>query len=234
MGQLTNIDYSDDTPDVAFTYDRMGRQATVTDVLGARVHVYDPVTFDLVAERLPDGHVLARMYDHYGRPVGIALDDAYQVTYDYDDASRFAVITSAVNGATSTVKYAYLAQSDLLSGWTVRGPSFRTIMECSRFYEASRDMVSTVRVARAGILLAQYDYVNDPLGRRVSRVDRGTKPKGVPLVVQNVFGYNARSELDAAVMGTNQYGYQYDAIGNRLAAVANDQTIQYDANALNY
>ncbi len=41
LGQLVSIDYSDSTPDVAFTYDRLGRQLTVTDVLGTRTNVYE-------------------------------------------------------------------------------------------------------------------------------------------------------------------------------------------------
>ncbi len=53
LGQLVAIDYSDSTPDVAFTYDRLGRQLTVTDVLGTRTNVYSPT--DLLDERHPDG-----------------------------------------------------------------------------------------------------------------------------------------------------------------------------------
>ena len=55
LGQLAAIDYSDSTPDVAFTYDRLGRQLTVTDVLGTRTNVYFPT--DLLEERHPDGSV---------------------------------------------------------------------------------------------------------------------------------------------------------------------------------
>ena len=53
LGQLVAIDYSDSTFDVAFTYDRLGRQLTVTDVLGTRTNVYSPT--DLLEERHPDG-----------------------------------------------------------------------------------------------------------------------------------------------------------------------------------
>jgi YD repeat-containing protein len=40
-GELTAIDYSDDTPDIAFTYDRLGRQHTVTDAAGTRTFAYN-------------------------------------------------------------------------------------------------------------------------------------------------------------------------------------------------
>ena len=45
--------------------------------------------------------------------------------------------------------------------------------------------------------------------------------------------YNNRSELAAASIGTNLYGYSYDTIGNRLWSAANLATNTYIANALN-
>lgn len=228
LGQLTNIDYSDDTPDVSFTYDRMGRQVEVTDALGTRTNLYDPATFDLATEQLPDGQVLARSYDRFGRPAGIALDEGYQVAYAYDDASRFMAITSVVNAATTAVKYDYLAQSDLVSGWSVREPSKSPVLAVTRRYEPWRDLVVAIVATNSAGYVAQYTYANDRLGRRFARNDSIGDTK-----VVNSFGYNARSELDVAVMGTNQFGYQYDAIGNRQAAIANVSTNVYQANALN-
>ncbi len=45
--------------------------------------------------------------------------------------------------------------------------------------------------------------------------------------------YNRRSELAAATVGTNLYGYSYDTIGNRLWSAANLATNTYVANVLN-
>ncbi len=70
------------------------------------------------------------------------------------------------------------------------------------------------------------------MNRGCNRIARNDFTSGV-VSVSNAFGYNARSELDAAVMGTNQFGYQYDAIGNRQADIANDLTTLYEANPLN-
>ena len=67
LGQLVAIDYSDATPDVAFTYDRLGRQLTVTDILGTRTNVYSPT--DLLEERHPDGTAFVRSYDDFAFPV---------------------------------------------------------------------------------------------------------------------------------------------------------------------
>jgi len=45
--------------------------------------------------------------------------------------------------------------------------------------------------------------------------------------------YNNRSELAAATIGMNLYGYSYDTMGNRLWSAANLATNTYVANALN-
>ena len=45
--------------------------------------------------------------------------------------------------------------------------------------------------------------------------------------------YNRRSELAAATVGTDRYGYAYDTIGNRLWSAANAVTNSYTANSLN-
>ena len=45
--------------------------------------------------------------------------------------------------------------------------------------------------------------------------------------------YNRRSELAAATAGTDNYGYAYDSIGNRLWSAANTATNTYSANNLN-
>ena len=49
----------------------------------------------------------------------------------------------------------------------------------------------------------------------------------------NLFGYNMKSELADAIMGTNVYAYLYDPIGNRQLASANEVTNLYQANELN-
>lgn len=230
LGQLANVDYSDSTPDVSYAYDRMGRPATITDALGTRTHVYDPATLDLAAEQLPDGQTLARAHDRFGRPAGIALSNGYRVAYAYDDAGRFAALGFSVPSVTTRVQYAYLPQSDLVSGWTIRDPSKDPTLLVKRSYESRRDLVSSIEVTNSVGLLMRYDYSNDRLGRRIARKETIS---GGNVWSSNSFGYNDRSELDVAVMGTNQFGYQYDAIGNRLAAVADGRTVRYRANRLN-
>jgi RHS repeat-associated protein len=75
--------------------------------------------------------------------------------------------------------------------------------------------------------VSAFDYINDSIARRTQRIDSGSA------IATNAFGYNLRSELASARMGTNAYGYAYDAIGNRLAVTNNAEAFTYTANALN-
>ena len=54
-----------------------------------------------------------------------------------------------------------------------------------------------------------------------------------PVSLSREWLYNNRSELAAASIGTNLYGYSYDTIGNRLWSSANLATNTYVANSLN-
>ena len=214
-GQLTNIAYSDSTPDVAFTYDRLGRQLTATDALGTRTNQYDALT--LLEERLPDGTVLARAHDAFGRPAGIALDADYTVGYGYDEFGRFAAIAVS-NGV--QFDYSYVLDSSLLVGWSVSNGA-----AAAYAYEPNRDLRTDVVNTFDGDPISSFAYTYDAAGRRTQRVDSG--------LTTNLFGYNMRSELADAIMGTNIYAYLYDTIGNRREASANEVTNVYQANELN-
>jgi YD repeat-containing protein len=80
-----------------------------------------------------------------------------------------------------------------------------------------------------GNLISAFDYANDALGRRNARLD--SLPAGV--AITNAFGYNARSEVTTAAMGTNTYGYVFDPIGNRITATNNAEVASYTSNGLN-
>ena len=83
------------------------------------------------------------------------------------------------------------------------------------------DMVNTFD----GSPVSAFAYTYDAVGRRTQRLDSG--------LTTNLFGYNMKSELADAIMGTNVYAYLYDPIGNRQLASANEVTNLYQANELN-
>ena len=228
VGSLTNINYSDSTPDVTFSYDRLGRQKLAHSVgVYTNSFAYDS-HFQLTNETQVSvfgtpvrTNTLARSYDAFGRPTGISLDKpSYSVRYSYDTAGRFNSVSSSVLSVSSVVKYSYLSNADLIAGW-----SNNAGLSVSRAYESHRDLLATVFNRWNGSLVSSFAYTNDALGRRTRRIDSGSRT--------NDFGYNIRSELASAAMGTNQYGYTYDPIGNREWARMNANTNRYTANELN-
>ena len=87
-GELLTVDYEDPgTADITYTYDRLGRQATVTDATGTRSFDYDDATLQLDTETLDatfyDGLELTRQYEDGtetnglpGRDSGYTLQDS--------------------------------------------------------------------------------------------------------------------------------------------------------------
>jgi len=70
-----------------------------------------------------------------------------------------------------------------------------------------------------------YTTAYDIIGRPTNATDS--------VSLMREWQYNNRSELAAATIGMNHYGYSYDTIGNRLWSMANLATNTYAANCLN-
>ena len=160
-----------------------------------------------------------------GRNTGFSLDSDYSVSYTFGDLGRFAGISAEMAGlSTNSWVYGYLADSDMIS--TISN----SVLEVTKSYEATRNLITQIQNKTNGIVLSQYGYGNDSLGRRTNRIDT-LASYASPLT--NAFTYNTRSELTNAVMDTNTFGYAFDNIGNRLTSSSNSADLTYLANQLN-
>ena len=105
-------------------------------------------------------------------------------------------------------------------------------MTLTQTYEAQRDLLIGMAYRRGSSLVVQREYSYDELGRPTAR---NTARQGA--VVNDVFAHNSRSELSSARVNGVSYGYAYDSIGNRAAAVEDSSGVasrtEYTANALN-
>ena len=101
----------------------------------------------------------------------------------------------------------------------------------SRSYEAQRNLITEIENKAGTNVISKYQYANDAIARRTQRKDSGDAIGRQ--AVTNDFGYNTRSELIAGLMGTNQYGYVFDNIGNRNWHTNNAEALQYGVNQLN-
>jgi len=238
-GDLLKIDYSDETADIVFAHDRLGRKVRVSDAAGTHHFAYNE-TLQLASERLvgQQSYKIDRHYDDLGRLSGFRLDDGYEVSYGFDDKGRFAAVDWRTGEQTGGVAYRYLAQSDRLVGMeSQNGLSVRYD------YEPHRDVKTAVTNRFKDRLISQYEYQYDPLGRRINVRNKGEAFEDPGFWL---YGYNDRNEVTSAsrfvgadlkdqtqVLSDLERVYQYDPIGNRIKTIEGGSEAHYRTNALN-
>ncbi|MBI2441628.1 MAG: RHS repeat-associated core domain-containing protein [Lentisphaerae bacterium] len=238
---LTGIDYSDSTPDVSFTYDRLGRQRTAASSVSAHTFAYSGLLLDTETIVSSAGtNVIDRSHDSLGRSSGFTVagvaDPGSSVAYGYDSLGRFSQISNFQFQAS----YSYLANSDLIETLSTDNGLLIT-----RSYEPHRNLLTEIENALGTNTVSAYTYANDPLGRRVSAVWGGTAFDELGPTVMK-YAYNTRSEVIGAerffgddpatatepTAGQN-WDYAFDPIGNRQTAARDGDTEIYTANNLN-
>lgn len=238
-GELVGIDYSDDTPDIVFAYDRLGRKVQVNDAAGIHYFTYND-QLQLATEGLTGQQIykLNRKYDDLGRTAGFALDDGYDVAYGYDDKGRFTKVDWRVGDQADDVTYSYMEQSDRLEGL-----GSKSGLSVRYEYEPFRDVKTAVINKFADKLISRYEYQYDRLARRINVKTTG-EAFGKPGFW--LYGYNDRNEVASASrfegkdlrdqtkpMRDLERVYQYDLIGNRIKAHEGREETLYQTNSLN-
>ena len=224
FGQLQKIDYSDSTPDITYTYNRLGLPLTVTDAAGTRTFTYN-AQFALQKESISGIYTkeLNRVYTTSGLKgsySGLNIGTVNLYTYGYDQYNRLNQVTTAAG----VFNYTFLANSDLIASMT-RPNNAST----NYTYETARDLLT--KVANGSISTFQYN--NDALGRRTS-MNRSSSAITAADVLS--YTYNSYSELAGASSNNNasyRYSYTYDPIGNRKTAGLAGTNWTYTANNLN-
>ncbi len=198
---LAHIDYSDQTPDVHFTYTRLGQKQTVQDSGGLLTYTYrqDQPTVLLSETRSGDfqsppnpdhrsvGFSLRPLYnepktltytlDPLNRPTGFQIGSAenpaqdYQVTYGYDQANRLDRVSS--QGYDFVYRFEPMSTTDRLQSVAADG-----IKHTEYRYEPGRDTTTDV-INQAGPtnqLISHYAYQYNPDGQRTERTTTTLNP----------------------------------------------------------
>ena len=235
-GALIEVDYSDSTPDVTYSFDRLGRQLTATSALSTNTFVYSATTLELDYE-VQNGIKIDRSNDSLGRDIGYELYDpansvnpVQKIIYGYSNLGRFSSVDSVRSDVTNNYSYSYLSGTDLLSGYVSTSSINTHQLSTVRAYEPNRNLISALSNAWNNTLISSCDFTNDELGRRTVRSDYYIN-RGSTKV--NSFAYNSFSEVTNAIMGTGTYSYDYDPIGNRNQEITNSVATAYEANGLN-
>ncbi|MCG8509459.1 MAG: hypothetical protein MI741_09545, partial [Rhodospirillales bacterium] len=182
-GELTTITYSDGTPGVGFTYDRLGRTATVTDATGTHTmgyNIYGALASDAIAGSFyTDTITVAPQHEDEtgtipGRFNGLQVTHGttgvYSANYEYDDYGRISRVTGPGLPAYGAA-YTYFDLSDGTSVIrvlpTVLDVKFMTdptttLARGSRRYEGTRDLVNRIEnhwdPDGTATLISKYDY----------------------------------------------------------------------------
>jgi RHS repeat-associated protein len=257
-GQLTSIDYSDATPDVSATYNRLGQLLTANQS-GAATSLDADYTFGYNANTLrfasetitidPDGsdplpsltRTIDRTRDNLQRPTGFVLGNEHAVGYGYDVSGRLATISAQglpnLPGKSHAFEYTYEPGSSLLD--KVTGP----VHEVDNTYETHRNVLSEKKNARTVGTpgeLSVIGYTVNELGQRAQRNLRGeirAEFYGGQAANQysTNWGYDALGQVTSEDKPSTiaDRGYTYDLIGNRLTSTADGVTTSYSSNALN-
>lgn len=203
LGRLTAIDYSDSTPDVAYSYDANDNRTAMTDGAGTQTYRYD--TLDRLTEVRRGTDRFAYDYDIAGNVTARTYPDASTVDYDHDAADN---LTRVERGGAVT-SYAYDAANQPT---TTTYPTGNGHVETRDYDRAGR--LTRILSERAGSVLSDHRYTLDAAGNPTTIDDHyGTA----------TLGYDSRDRLtsvcyQATCPGTDDpfIRYAYDPVGNRL------------------
>lgn len=232
VGEVSSVSYFDATPAVSFSYDRLGRLHTRADAAGTCTYSYLGVTPLVTAESctggLLDGQGVSRNYDALLRLSSVAAAAAPATGYQYDAASRLAKVTSGSNAAA----YAYVPNSALVQGIAfTNGPT--PYLTTTKSYD-NLDRLAAISHAlntQPSSLNFNYTYNAANQRTRVTHADGAYWSYAYDALGQVTAGRKYLGD-DTPALGQN-YGYDYDDIGNRKTATVNGRASAYTANTVN-
>lgn len=246
-GDLSSISYSDSTPGVTYTYDRLGRQATIT-----RNGVTTTLAYTLAGALTSEsysGGILAGLavtngYDQFMRRTNLVLQQScnpiIQQSFAFDAASRLKQVTDYTTANNPySAGYTYVANSPLVGqiGFTNSG-SWR--MTTTKQHDFLNRLTSISSVGSGSSSLPSFSYVYNQANQRTRRIESDGSDWR--------FNYDPLGQVtsgrkywpDFSPVAGQQFEYSFDDIGNRLWTKAggdengvNLRPANYAANSLN-
>jgi RHS repeat-associated protein len=236
------------TPTVAFEWDRQGRRTRGGDANALFEYHYNAVGL-LESEQcvcgLLAGINVTNGYDALLRRTNLTVLNSsfsilHSVAYAYDNASRLKTVSSinSQQSAINSAEYSYLANSPLVEQIRFKNGGMDRMMT-TRKYDAVNRLVGISSVSGQTVVASfAYQYNNASQRVAVTNAAGDTWRYGYDSLGQVTSGNKYLSD-DSPVAG-QQYGYQFDDIGNRKSAsVAGGESgltkrdLGYTANILN-
>ena len=244
-GELTSIDYSDSTPDVTFTFDRMGRQATVV-----QNGITTTFAYNLAGEQISEiysggslgGLSVTNGFDHLLRRTNLVARNSttalLQHAFAYDGASRLQKVTDYSTGTPYSAWYNYVANSPLVAQilFTNNG-SWR--MTTTKQFDLLNRLTSISNLS-IGSSPVGYSYDYNAANQRTRRTEANGSSWRYEYDSLGQVKAGRKYWPDFVPVAGQQFEYTFDNIGNRLSIRAggdengaNLRSANYGANSLN-
>ena len=242
-GDLASIDYSDSTPDAAFTYDRLGRRATTTDAAGLLSTTYegltpavDDETYAATSPLLP-GLAVTRARDSLLRPSSLSVASSASVpsvSHSYNPQTGHL---ESITAGELTHTYGYQPESSLIATLTQLRTGGTTVTTTKGYDRLGRLSSTSTSNLNSPSVSAAYHYNSANQPTRVTREDATYWRYEYDSLGQVTGAQKHQPDTTAALAPV--FGYTFDDIGNRLTSESglpetpNPKVETYTPNLLN-
>ena len=241
-GDLSAIGYSDSTPAVGYSFDRRGRQTTITNGTTICSHALDDAGI-LLSESYSggplDGLTITNSLDQLSRRTNLSLLSPLSAllsstAYSYDAASRLHAVASGTNSAA----YSYVANSPLVSQIAFTNGSVQR-MVTTKSYDYLNRLTSISSVPSVGSAVSfNYSYNSANQRTSVTNAENARWVYTYDSLGQVISGKKYWS--DGTPVAGQQLEYNFDDIGNRKSTASGGnnsgtflRTALYTNNTLN-
>lgn len=252
VGRVAAVDHSDTTPDVAITYDELGRHTAMTTGTATSTWAWDSLGrltsstragrtmaygYDLagnVTQRTyPGDKVVATAYDDAGRPTTVSPWAGGDITFTWDDDGN-PLTTTFPNGVVTTRTW---SPGGRLSG-VAHTRSGATLAAFAHTFDPASQLTGTTVTGTAG-LPSPVAHAYDPNGRVTSGpegtygYDAADHATRLGTGVHQAFTDSGELCWTGATAGTcgspptGATTYAYDARGNRVGRTSGATTSSY-------
>ncbi|GHH43727.1 type IV secretion protein Rhs [Lentzea cavernae] len=232
--RVKTIQYSDGTPDVAFTYDGAGNVLTRTDASGTTTFAYDAQNRITSRTATSGGGTLSYGYDKTGNLTS-KTDARGTTTYSYDAANQVTEMTTPSGQKTA---FAYDDDGKRTDTWFATNTARTTFAAHTKTTFDKSGRISRTWTARASNDATKtfdtgFCYSPRISGQPCPSTSAGTDTGLIKWSTDNLTGavslysYDTSNRLTAGSnYGGHDYAYTYDKAGNRLTTKIDGTTTQ--------
>ena len=222
--RVTKLVFSDGA-DISYRYDKNGNLESRVDNTGETTFTYDLFN-RLRIKAVPNGPWPTYTYDHLGNLTS-AADGGGAVTYDYDPANRLIRLTEPDGAATT------FSHDDAGRRTALNYPN--GVSQTLSYDPAGR--VKAITATKDQAILAGFSYTYETPDGGPGELTRTATDEAGNVTTYDYDGLNRlvwATTKDPAGATTADYGYIYDANGNRTQSVVNGTASSiYGYNAAN-